>query len=98
MRLRVKQARPVSLNDAVRHAVELEAFNRAERKQLEGQGYMRSTSEKVPELTTSIEDDLKSLTKIVSDLGRSVDFLKRQKSWTPRPPGSNNRDQRQKQK
>ena len=98
MRLRVKQARPVSLNDAVWHAVELEAFNRAERKQLEGQGYMRSTSEKVPEQKTSIEDDLKSLTKVVSDLGRSVDFLKRQKSWTPRPPGSNNRDQRQKQK
>ena len=31
MRLRIKQARPLNLNDAVRHAVELEAFNRAER-------------------------------------------------------------------
>ena len=31
MRLRIKQARPVSLNDAIRHAVELEAFYRAER-------------------------------------------------------------------
>jgi hypothetical protein len=30
MRLGIKQARPVSLNDAVRHAVELEAFNKAE--------------------------------------------------------------------
>ena len=29
MRLRIKQARPKSLNDAVRHAVELEAFNKA---------------------------------------------------------------------
>ena len=36
MRLRIKEARPVSLNNAVRHAVELEAFNRAERKHLEG--------------------------------------------------------------
>jgi len=32
MRLRVKQAKPLNLNDAVRHAVELEAFNKAERK------------------------------------------------------------------
>jgi hypothetical protein len=31
MRLRIKQVRPVSLNDAIRHAVELEAFYRAER-------------------------------------------------------------------
>lgn len=31
IRLRIKQARPLSLNDAVRHAVELEAYNRAER-------------------------------------------------------------------
>ena len=46
MRLRIKQARPANLNDAVRHAVELEAFNRAERRHLEGQGYMRVTSEK----------------------------------------------------
>ena len=30
MRLRIKQARPTSLNMAVRHAVELEAFNKAE--------------------------------------------------------------------
>ena len=29
MRSRIKQARSVSLNDAVRHAVELEAFNKA---------------------------------------------------------------------
>ena len=36
MRLRIKQARPANLNDAVRHAVELEAFSRAERRHLEG--------------------------------------------------------------
>ena len=30
MRLKIKQARPVNLNDAVRHSVELEAFYRAE--------------------------------------------------------------------
>ena len=42
MRIRIKQTRPVDLNDAIRHAVELEAYNRAERKHLEG------TSEALP--------------------------------------------------
>ena len=32
MRLRIKQARPVYLNDAVRYTEELEAFQRAERR------------------------------------------------------------------
>ena len=39
MRLRIKQARPTTLNDAVRHAIELEAFNKAEQKRKEG--YLR---------------------------------------------------------
>ena len=43
MRLRVKQARPASLNDAVRHAVELEAFGRAERAKMEHQGLLNAT-------------------------------------------------------
>jgi hypothetical protein len=42
MRLRIKQARPINLNDAIRHAVELEAFNKAELKRNEGGGYLRS--------------------------------------------------------
>ena len=45
MQLRVKQARPLNLNDAVRHAVELEAFNKAERKRDDGRGYLRTTSQ-----------------------------------------------------
>lgn len=35
MRLRVKQEKSLNLNDAVRHAVELESFNKAERKRYE---------------------------------------------------------------
>ena len=70
MRLRIKQARPSSLNDAVRHAVELEAFNRAERRHLEGQGYMRSTSEKSE---GSLESDMRALQKTVSDLQKSFE-------------------------
>lgn len=40
IRLKIKQARPADLNDAVRHAVELEAFYRAEIKHL-GQGFIQ---------------------------------------------------------
>ena len=38
IRLRIKQARPATLNDAIRHAVELEAFVKVEQKskQLKG--------------------------------------------------------------
>ena len=35
MRLKIKQARPVNLNDAIQRAVELEAFSRAERRRKE---------------------------------------------------------------
>ncbi|CAG2228362.1 unnamed protein product [Mytilus edulis] len=43
MRLRIKQSRPKGLNDAVRLAVELEAYNKAENKVREGRGYLRQT-------------------------------------------------------
>ena len=45
MQLRIKQARPANLNDAVR----LEGFKRTEPQHLEGQGYMRVTPEKPSE-------------------------------------------------
>ncbi|MCG7870401.1 MAG: hypothetical protein JAY74_29030, partial [Candidatus Thiodiazotropha taylori] len=80
MRLRIKQARPKNLNDAVRHAVELEAFNRAERKHLEAEGYMRSASLKAPEeKNSSLEKDLRTLQKTVSDLHKSFESWKQQK-------------------
>ncbi|KAH3736115.1 hypothetical protein DPMN_042677 [Dreissena polymorpha] len=47
MRLKVKQARPLDLNDAVRHAVELEAFYSSEKHYQE---QVRSTSVKDDEL------------------------------------------------
>ena len=43
MRLRIKQARPTNLNDAVRHAVELETCNKAEEKRGDCYGYIRTT-------------------------------------------------------
>ena len=62
MRLRIKQARPKSLNDAVRHAVELEAFNKAEKKH-EGQGFKRSTTQKQPDSMDIQGTELKPLQK-----------------------------------
>lgn len=80
MRLRIKQARPKNLNDAVRHAVELEAFNRAERKHLESEGYMRSASSKDSGEKNCLEKDLRTLQKTVSDLHKSFESWKQQKS------------------
>ena len=53
MRLRIKQARPRDLNEAIRHAVELEAYAKAERKDTEKKGYYRliGNSEKTNELS-----------------------------------------------
>ena len=48
MRLRIIQARPTSLNDAVRHAVELEAFNRAEKSKLESQSILNAATTSSP--------------------------------------------------
>lgn len=63
MRLKIKQARPTDLNDAVRHAVELEAFYRAEKQH--GANYVSSDhSTQCSEI-----DDLK---KMIKDLQQSV--------------------------
>ena len=43
MRLRIKQARPKTLNEAVKLAVELEAFNRAEKQNNLNRGHLRFT-------------------------------------------------------
>ncbi|VDI63801.1 Hypothetical predicted protein [Mytilus galloprovincialis] len=44
MRLRIKQSRPKGLNDAIRLAVELEAYNTAESKTLNSIGHLRHTT------------------------------------------------------
>jgi hypothetical protein len=69
MRLKIKQARPIDLNDAVRHAVELEAFYRAEKKQ---QGMIRSSQ------SDNLSKEFEKLQTIVSSLKQSVDRMQRQ--------------------
>ncbi|MCG8047963.1 MAG: RNase H-like domain-containing protein, partial [Candidatus Thiodiazotropha endolucinida] len=70
MRLRIKQARPSDLNDAVRHAVELEAFYRAEKRH---QGQVRTTStdqSAQAEAITSLQKTVEKLEKMVQDLSK----------------------------
>ncbi|CAC5367959.1 unnamed protein product [Mytilus coruscus] len=44
MRLRIKQSRPKGLNDAIRLAVELEAYNKAESTTMKSLGHLRQTT------------------------------------------------------
>jgi len=92
LRIRVKQARPKNLNDAVRHAVELEAYNRAEKKHLDSEGYLRASSENMPDRRASsenmpdsrastecskLQEDMESLKKVVADLSSKLKEYRR---------------------
>ena len=87
MRIRIKQSRPQNLNDAIRLAVELDTFNRAERRVTEGRSYLRttaadSTAGKVSDKTKDQTDMMKLMTdlqKRLSDLKRDVNQLKNEK-------------------
>lgn len=77
MRLRIKQARPVDLNDAVRHAVELQAFQSADKKMQESQGYVRAAEKDISEVKESnTEKVLKDITDALSLLKKDVKSLK----------------------
>ena len=74
MRLKIKQVRPIDLNDAVRHAVELEAFYRAESRQA-GQGFINSAvsseqvdDKKLAEAFSSLNNRLDEMTKVMNKL------------------------------
>ncbi|XP_065923756.1 uncharacterized protein [Magallana gigas] len=71
MRIRIKQSRPRHLNDAIQLAVELEAYNRAERK-----GYARPTAPD-PENDT-LAKTIDALNAKIDSLQLEVKSLKRQ--------------------
>ena len=78
MRLKIQQTRPKDLNEAVKVAVELEAFDRAER-QRRGQIYARQTdvqTEGNSELTQLVELMNGDRKKDKSNLSDLIDFLK----------------------
>ena len=83
MRIRIKQSRPQNLNDAIRLAVELETFNRAERRVTEGRSYLRTTAaDSTADKTNDQTDIMKLMTvmqKRLSDLQRDVNQLKNDK-------------------
>ena len=106
MRLKIKQARPVDLNDAVRHAVELEAFYRAENKQL-GLGAIQSAAscsqpdssdwrEAFSTLQTSVETMIKTMSKLLEQQQSRPYSYNRPPA--PRPSYGQQRDGIQKRK
>ena len=98
MRLKIKQARPVDLNDAVRHAVELEAFYRAESRQA-GQGFINTavSSEqvdykKLAEAFTSLNNRLDEMTEVMNKLFQQRNSNYRQENQPSKQgPVSNSR-------
>ena len=74
MRLKIKQARPVNLNDAIQRAVELEAFNRAERRRNDNVYIIdKASSEK----GSRMETFMKKMQKSIGLLQEEVESLKR---------------------
>ena len=90
MRLKIKQARPVNLNDAIQRAVELEAFNRAERRRKENVCIIdKASSEKESRMETLVAEMQKS----ISELQQELKFLKKgQFQGQRRDGGDGNRE------
>ena len=97
MRLRIKQAHPTSLNDAVRHAVELEAINRAEKKsKLESQGIFNAATTSSPTQKQKAKqgaDELQQLKSTVERLGKELEKNIRENKYRYKQPRSVNTKQ-----
>ena len=74
MRLRIKQARPTNLNDAVRHEVELESFSKAEEKRGDCYGYIRTIvpTQGKSNMDNAITELLKKMQSALIDLQKEV--------------------------
>ena len=81
MRLRIKQARPQTLNDAIRLAVELEAFIKSDTKRVEKMSHLRVVkSNALPDRSSFNNDELvrtlRELQSSVKELQSDVKQLK----------------------
>ena len=85
MRIRIKQARPTSLNDAVRHAVELEAFVRAEKRKMENEGVLNSANATTPCTDTS-GSEIQKLSETVERLEEQMKLFMSNSKSHERPP------------
>ena len=70
MRLRIKQARPSDLSGAVRNAVELEVFYRAEKRHQEQVRTTTTDQNTQAEAITSLQRTVDKLEKMVRDLSK----------------------------
>ncbi|CAG2248250.1 unnamed protein product [Mytilus edulis] len=94
MRLRIKQSRPKGLNDAIRLAVDLEAYNTAESKKLNSMGHLGQTSSDErtetpdgPDTAVSMEQMTTWIQTIENDLlaiTKEIKDLKFQRKFQPR--------------
>lgn len=87
MRIRIKQSRPQNLNEAIRLAVELEAYNRAERQNQISKGHLRvsNTEQTTPVTTaeaseTSMEVWMKSMEANMNALTNAIKQLRTRES------------------
>jgi tellurite resistance protein len=79
MRLRIKQARPLDLNDAIRHVVVLQAFLSSEVKLQETKGFVRAVERNPPNIKSSKTGQLlKNITEILASLQSDLKVLKGQ--------------------
>ena len=74
MRLKIKQARLVDLYDAVRHAVELEAFYRAKNKQA-GQGFITTAASSEPAEDKKLSEAFLSLSSKLEEMMKAMNNL-----------------------
>ena len=93
MRLRIKQARPTDLNDAVRHAVELQAFQSSDKKIQESQGFVRALENDGATFSKSkIGKVLKEITGTLASLQKEVKSIKDSQKQSLRSTASNNQE------
>ena len=77
IRIRIKQSRPANLNEAISLAVELEAYNRVERRERELKGHLRSTTvEEQPETVGRMEGWMKAMENNMKTLAEELKELK----------------------
>ena len=81
MRLRIKEAKPQTLNDAIRLAVELEAFIRSDTKRVENMSHLRvANSSASPDRSCFNNDEhagtLRELQSLVKELQSDVKQLR----------------------
>ncbi|XP_033739317.1 uncharacterized protein LOC117326704 [Pecten maximus] len=75
MRIRIKQARPDNLTDAIHLAVELEAYKKAEKHGNEGRSYLRTASTESTESTHSAKSEKSAMESMLSSIQEKLEKM-----------------------